>query len=310
MVLAGWHGRGGRRVLQAAGAPGRGAWRGLLVLGCLAPIGLGGCGGPNDNIAPVDWWHHLEGGELARERPPPPGAELPYPKVFTVPAKPTAPSAAFRQTVQGELVTDRDTTERMAAHTPIDLNAVPPPPPKPPAAPAAPSDDTANATLPAADAPPPPKAAAPPAPAAPVLTMAGAPPDEASLPQVPDSPPPPPAFEEVAPPPPPAPLPTVARFVPGTGTAIVLFATGDATLNPSQNDALKDAIGHRGKGVIAIEGHGEAAGDTPGAQQQAVELGLRRAASIAAALGKMHVPADKMILSATAFGRDAVVRDQ
>jgi outer membrane protein OmpA-like peptidoglycan-associated protein len=327
----------------------------------VASIGLAGCGGPNNNIAPVDWWHHLEGGELAAERPPPPGAELPYPKVFSVPAKPTAPSAAFRQTVQGELVTDRDTTERLAAHTPIDLSAVPPPPPKPAAAPASPAADTANATLPAADAPPP--AATPAAPAAPPLTIAGAPPDEAALPQIPEAAPAPPAFEAVTAPTPvpvtvaepaapgdevttapsaagnatPQPSqkdapqdavdhrgkgaiakghgeavgkPTVAPVAPGAGAITVLFATGDATLQVSQKDALQDAVEHRGKGVISIEGHGEAVADTPGAQQQAVELGLKRASAIAAALGKKHVPADKMLLSATAFGRDAVVRDQ
>jgi outer membrane protein OmpA-like peptidoglycan-associated protein len=360
MVLADWHGRGRRRGLQAGGAPGRGAWRGLLVLGCLAPIGLAGCGGPNDNLAPVDWWHHLEGGELAAERPPPPGANLPYPKVFTVPAKPTPPSDAFRETVKGELVTDRDATERLAAHTPIDLNAVPPPPPKQAAAPASSTADTANATLPAADAPPPPAAQA--APAAPTLTIAGTPPDEADLPQIPAAPPGPPAFEDV-PAAPPVPMPAVVQAAPaapdeevttappaaadttlqpsqkddvdhrgkgdtakshgevagkkpaapappGPEVVTVLFATGDATLQPSQKDALQDSVEHRGKGTIAIEGHGEAVSDTPGAQQQAVELGLKRASAIAAALGKKHVPADKMVLSATAFGRDAVVRDQ
>jgi len=306
MVLVSWQGKGRRRVLQVESAPGRGAWRGLLALGCAAPVLLAGCSGPSDNIAPVDWWHHLQGGAIAAGRPPPPGAELPYPKVFSVPAKPTPPSDAFRQTVQGELVTDRDTTERLAARTPIALNAVPPPPPpKPAASPAPAGDETANATLPAADAPPAPAAA----PAAPVLTMAGAPPDETGLPQIPDAPPSPPPFEAVAAAPP-VPLPAVAPAAPGAGALTILFATGDAALQPSQKDALQDAVEHRGKGTIAIEGHGEAAAETPGAQQQGVELGLKRASAIAAALGKMHVPADKIVLSATAFGRDAVVRDQ
>jgi len=294
-------------------------------------VGLAGCGPNNPVSSPVDWWHHLQGGEIAASRPPPPGADLPYPHVFTIPPKPTPPTAAFRQTVQTQLTQDRDITQRLAAHTPIDLNAVPPPPPppKPAAAAAGPgpgsdkgADDTANAILPAADAPPPSPTAptaqtapspAPdggPAPGTPV-TLAGAPPDEAALPDIPAAPPPPATFETVAAQPEPSPQPPAPPSTMPPGAHRVLFATGDAKFNPSQKDVLEDIVVHRGKGVIAIEGHGEAKADTPDAQQAALDLGLKRAAAIAANLmADHHVPPDKILLGATAFGRDATVRDQ
>lgn len=325
MILAGGKRRGDSRAHQGARAPGWRACRVLLAAAVAPLLSLSGCGSSHPVETPVQWWHHLQGGAIAQSRPPPPGADLPYPHVFSIPPKPAAPSAAFRQTVQTELTQDRDNTERLLARTPIDLSVVPPPTPKPVlpkpgASPAPPADDTANATLPAADPKP---AAAPqaapiaapdggPLPGTPV-TIVGTDPDLSGLPTIPDQPPPPPSFESVAaqpaptpPPPPPAP----ATLAPGTTR--ILFATGDATLNPSQTGSLGDVANHRGKtGSIAVEGHGEAASDTPGAQEQAVELGLKRAQAIAAALIRdRRVPPDKILLSATAFGRDATVRDQ
>jgi outer membrane protein OmpA-like peptidoglycan-associated protein len=304
----------------------------VLLAASVAPLAaLSGCGSGHPVETPVQWWHHLQGGAIAQSRPPPPGADLPYPHVFTIPPKPEIPSPAFRQTVETELTQDRDTTERLLARTPIDLSVVPPPPPrqtlaKPPAAgtaPAPPSDDTANATLPAADAKPAPApqvaaraapGAAPdggPLPGTP-LTLVGTAPDLSGLPSIPDSPPPPPTFESVAAQPaptPPPPLPAPAP--PAPNATRILFGTGDATLNVSQKDSLGDVANLRGKGSIAVEGHGEANSDTPGAQEQAVQLGLKRAQAIADALIHDHkVPADKILLSATAFGRDALVRDQ
>jgi len=320
MILAEGKGRGQGNALQAARAPGWRACRVLLAASLAPLLALTGCGTSHPVETPVEWWHHLQGGAIAQSRPPPPGADLPYPRVFSIPPRPAIPSAAFRQTVQTELTQDRDNTERSVARTPIDLSVVPPPPPPKPApptpaapgAPPAPTDDTANATLPAAD----PKPGATPSsgaalPAAPV-TLIGTAPDLSGLPTIPDAPPPMPTVEQIAarPAPPPPPLPTPAPPAPGTNR--ILFATGDATLNPSQKDSLGDVADHRGKtGSIAVEGHGESASDTPGAQLQAVELGLKRAQAIAAALIKdRKVPPDKILLSATAFGRDATVKDQ
>ena len=283
-------------------------WRAPAAL--LVALGLAACAhDPLDT--PVNWWHQLEGGQIAKERPPPPGADQPYPYLGTIPKKPVVPSASFRETVQTRLTEQRDDTERLAARTPIVLTpqTVPPPPPKPSGpAPA----DTANASLPGADAPPPKAAAAPPTAGGPVagtVIIAGTPLGSGDGPPIPDAPPPPPTFEGVpaqpAPtPPPPLPAHTTLKLA----GDVVLFAPGDGTLDPSQTETLKDVAERRAHGQIAIEGHGETKGDSPGAQADALALGLKRAQAIANKLAALNVPKDKIQLSATAFGRDAAVR--
>jgi outer membrane protein OmpA-like peptidoglycan-associated protein len=259
---------------------------------------------------PVGWWHDLVGGEIAKNRPPPPGADLPYPHLGTIPKKPTLPSASFRETVQTRLTEQRDDTERLAARTPIILPAqtVPPPPPKQAGPPPA---ETANASLPGADAPPP-KAAPPPAAGGPTpgtVIIAGTPLGIADGPPIPDAPPPPPTFEGVPAEPAPTPSPPLPAHTPlKLAGDVVLFAPGDATLDPSQTETLKDVAERRAHGQVAIEGHGETKADSPGAQADALALGVKRAQAIADKLAALNVPKDKMQLSATAFGRDAAVR--
>jgi len=298
---------GGRRALPA-------------VLLASAAVFLAGCGNQNPVMTPVGWWHDLQGGEIAATRPPPPGGDLPYPKLGTIPPKPVLPSNSFRDTVRDQLTAQRDDSERQAARHPIDV-VLQTPPPKPPA-PAAPDADTANATLPGANAPPPKPAASqpvstPPAPASDggppagtAVTIAGDMADTTGLPPIPEAPPAPATFEGVTALPAPTPPPPLPVHLPraGQGTP-VLFATGSAVLDSSQNETLKDAVAKRGKGHIEVEGHGDAAGDSPDAQLAAVTLALKRAQAIADALQKMHVPADAIRLSATAFGRGAALRD-
>lgn len=282
-------------------------WRASAAL--LAVLGLAACGhDPLDT--PVNWWHGLVGGQIAANRPPPPGADLPYPHLGTMPKKPEVPSASFRQTVETRLTEQRDDTERLAARTPIVLPALttPPPPPKPAAAPSA---DTANASLPGADAPPPKPGAPATASSAPANTviLAGAPLGSQDGPPIPDAPPPPPTFEGVpAQPAPTPPPPLPAHVTAKLAGDVVLFAPGDATLDPSQTETLKDVAGRVGHGQIEIEGHGETQADSPAAQTAALDLGLKRAQAIAKKLAALHVPQAKMRVSATAFGRDASVR--
>ncbi len=262
----------------------------------------------------MEWWHGLQGGTIAASRPPPPGADLPYPYLGTIPKKPEVPSASFRETVQTRLTEQRDDTERLAAHSPIVF--VPPPAPAPPKPSATPPEDTANASLPGADAPPPKPAPAGEAAlsaAGPALgtkiTLAGEPFGGADLPPIPDTPPSPASFEGVpAQPEPTKPPPLPTHAPPKLAGSTVLFAPGDATLDHSQGETLKDVAGRRGHGQIEIEGHGETQADSPGAQAAALALGLKRAQAIAAGLAALHVPQDSMRLSATAFGRDASLR--
>ncbi len=308
-----------------------------------AGLALGGCSDPVSG--PVDLFHDLQGGEIAAQRPPPPGAGQPYPKLGTVPAKPVLPATAYRNGLAAQLLAERDRTERVAADTPVAPVPPVPPPQAPvaavaPAAPGAGNAPTAapgtappaSATLDTADAPPPavpaPAKPAPaleaqagpaaspgaipvqagPAPGTPV-TLGGASADFAAAPSLPDAPPAPAAFEGL----PAQPLPT-PRVLPA-GTALpkgtqVYFADGSAVLGASQTQALKDFLSHRRKQGIEVVGLGGAASDTPDGQAAAVELALRRARAVAVALEAQRVPGSSIRLSADAFGRGAVLRLQ
>jgi outer membrane protein OmpA-like peptidoglycan-associated protein len=275
--------------------------------------------------APVDLFHDLEGGEIAAQRPPPPGAGLPYPKIGSVPAKPTLPAPAVRNGLQAQLLAERDRTERVAADTPI-LPLIPPPPPEQlspallAAAPPAGGQPAAAATLGAADAPAPKPAPPPavvptppasedggPAPGTP-LTIVGAPIDSAGVPDLPAAPPPPATFEGVAAEPLPTPRALPAEVAPTPTGTQVFFPIGGTTLPASQTQALKDFLSHRKKQPIEIIGLGEASSDSPDGQAAAIAMALRRAESVAGALAAMHVPQSALRVGANAFGRGAVLR--
>jgi len=293
---------------------------------CYALIGcvlLAGCGSDPMNT-PLDLFHDLEGGQIAAERPPPPGVGQPYPHIGTVPAKPVMPDPAFRNALRNELTAERDRREILAADTPIE-KITPPPPPAPPApVPAAPSpaagapaaapdaeETTANAVLPGAEAPPPPaKPATPAPPPAPpkdaALQLVGDPIDTPGLPLVPDAPPAPATFEGV----PAEPAPTVStmpRPLPPPDGTRVFFPTGAATLPPSQMQTLKDVVSHRKAQTIEITGLGDAESDTPEGQEAAIDLALQRARAVADAFSALHVPQASLRIAARPYGRGAVV---
>src|SRR6516165_4389116 len=133
----------------------------------LAPLALlllSGCSSLPSSINPVSWWHGLQGGKIAEERPPPPGADQPYPNLSTVPAKPEQPDRAALANIANALIADRTNAQHVAAAAPIADPSLPgaspglfgrgtAPPPTPAPLPGA---QTASATLPAAEAPPPP----------------------------------------------------------------------------------------------------------------------------------------------------------
>ena len=130
---------------------------------------LAGCSSVPSSINPVSWWHDLQGGKIAEQRPPPPGADQPYPNLATVPPKPAAAgprgagqhrqragrrphqrAAPGRGGADGRPVLAQPRRRRCSARAP----APPPPPPRP--------VPRASASMPAAEAPPAP--ATPPAP--------------------------------------------------------------------------------------------------------------------------------------------------
>ncbi len=155
---------------------------------------VSGCSSFPSSMNPVSWWHDLQGGKIAEERPPPPGADQPYPNLATVPPKPAQPDRAALANIAKALVADRTNAQHAAAAAPIadpslpsaspglfGRGTVPPPPPPPP-----PGTQQAAATMAAAEAPPAP--ATPPPSPAPALAPAT------------PSPPPTSGAEAVAPP--------------------------------------------------------------------------------------------------------------
>ena len=69
----------------------------LRLLAAIA--GLTGCGSVPASINPVAWWHDLQGGVIAEQRPPPPGATDPYPNIASVPERPAPLDPAIRQSI-------------------------------------------------------------------------------------------------------------------------------------------------------------------------------------------------------------------
>jgi len=72
---------------------------------------------------PVQWWHELQGGAIAQQRPPPPNADAPYPNLGSLPAKPAMPDPAARQRIFSGLQIDRANAQYEAATTPIPAPA-------------------------------------------------------------------------------------------------------------------------------------------------------------------------------------------
>lgn len=112
---------------------------------------------------PVSWWHDLEGGKIAEERPPPPGADQPYPNLASVPPKPATPDRAALTNIASALVADRTNAQHVAEAAPIADPSSPSASPElfgkgtvpPPALPPPAGSQQASATVPAVEAPPP-----------------------------------------------------------------------------------------------------------------------------------------------------------
>ncbi|HEY7578966.1 MAG TPA: hypothetical protein VH855_15355 [Acetobacteraceae bacterium] len=200
----------------------------------------------------MSWWHDLEGGKIAEERPPPPGADQPYPNLASVPPKPAAPDRAALANIASALVADRTNAQHVAAAAPIadpsspsaspelfGKGTVPPPAPPPP-----PGSQQASATMPAVEAPPAP--AAPPGQADQPASRSETPPPPAKAPvgdvqSTPIAPPgatAQPAAQAAAPPslpaapPPPPSLPGIAGTPPATATAAAPSPPGAAPAAP------------------------------------------------------------------------------
>nr|WP_321983985.1 hypothetical protein [uncultured Lichenicoccus sp.] len=290
---------------------------------------------------PVNWWHQLQGGEIARQRPPPPGVNDPYPHVGTVPAKaPVVASAALRETVTASLLRQRNLTTRVDANDPLPPPVLPARPARPkPGTPAAASPGSSSATLDAAEATPATAAAGKPATPAASSGSAGTPTDVATasdtdpeiampaldvpaaaadagngtvtLPAIPGGPPASPQLpglqsEEAA-----ARTSGAAQAVlpdyqvaPPTGTQIAFV--GETDVVQSGETGLVHALAvRRGAGTILVHGYGSAASSEPDAQADALSLATLRGRAVADMLRAQGVPARAIRLQADAFGRGA-----
>jgi outer membrane protein OmpA-like peptidoglycan-associated protein len=311
--------------------PGRvAAW----LLAASLPLALAGCDeGPNvSSDTPAAWWHDLEGGRIAQERPPPPGATDPYPNFAALPPRPTITDPSAREQIADVLAADRTVAQRDAALTPI------PQPPKPPtvqpagsAPPAAPAADTGAATakMDAATAPPAPPPAPPPAAATatpPATAASPAPPGApaaataaaTALPAIPTAPPPAADLPGVTVPtmPPPVPVdlgrgpPPVAPDLPVAAPNVVPvnFAAGSAIVPVATEPALRSLATAQRTHRFTVQGRGDAATSTPDVQAAAMQLGLQRAQAIAAVLTASGVPAASLRLEVLAAGRGGYAR--
>ncbi|WP_428377195.1 hypothetical protein [Lichenicoccus sp.] len=308
------------------------------ALALASALTLDGCGGRDTVDTPVNWWHQLQGGEIAKQRPPPPGVNDPYPHVGTVPAKaPVFASAALRETVTASLLRQRNLTTRVDANDPLPPPVLPAHPAKPaagaPPAPAAPG--SSSATLDAAQAAPAataggkaPASAAANAPGAaaaaadtdpeiamPAVDVPAAAADAGSgtvtLPAIPGGPPASPRLpglqvEEAAArasASAPAMLPDY-QVAPPTGTQIAFVGNTDVV--QSGETGLVHAIAvRRGAGTVMVHGYGDAASSEPDAQADALSLATLRGRAVADMLRAQGVPARAIRLQADAFGRGA-----
>jgi outer membrane protein OmpA-like peptidoglycan-associated protein len=290
----------------------------------LAALALAACGRTDPVDTPITWWHHLEGGVIAQQRPPPPGIDDPYPLIGTTPPRPTVTSAAARDALTASLVDQQAASRQLDAHDPIVVTGTPaatvrpagkpaPNAPPPPAMAQLDAAGTPPPATPGAPLPPPvppkplltpeqqeanePVLAMPPVPNAAVIVASG------PLPQMPAAPPSPPEFPGFDIPTTPM-RPVVPDF---TGRTVTLsnlaFQPGSDVLLPDDRTTLRKLALSRKGAAIKVDGHGDAASDTPDQQAASLRLGLARAAAAAAALESLGVPPASITLAASAFGR-------
>ena len=282
---------------------GLGVLRPALLFASL--LALAGCGGSVAS-GPVQWWHQLEGGRIAQDRPAPPNAEAPYPNLASVPARPAATPAEVRTKIAEGLVADRANAAYGASQIPV-MPARPVIVQHPPQL-----VDASSATMAAAE---PPRAAprgkvassplaAPLASAPEMPVMPAAPPTPPSLPGV--------AQTTAASPPPVAP-PVVAapaaEPVPGVPVALT-FAPGAAALPSNAAKALQSLAAQRGSRSIVVTGFGDATGVDAASQEAALALALARARAIAIALAQAGVPEAAIRQDAQALGAGGIARIQ
>lgn len=287
------------------------------LIGALGGLAmLAGCG-HSQAANPVTWWHDLQGGRIAQDRPPPPGVTDPYPNLSQVPAHaPKILSSQARAQETAQLVNQRDEADSLLARDWLPGTAGLKSRPAVPA----PADQNASiASFQAANAAPRAgRAAVKPAPTVePPVTEAavpgagedavGASPATGPMPSVPAAPPSPPNLPGIggagdARPAPVRPLPAPLPGMP------IAFPPGSAMLPVSSVPAIQAAAARRHGRAVLVTGYGDATSGEPLAQAAALPLALQRAEAVAAILRQAGVPASAIHLTGEASGRGARLR--
>ena len=291
-------------------------------------LSLGGCGSIADlggariaDANPVDWWHNLEGGAIAEQRPDPPGAQDPFPNLSIVPARPVPTPQAQRLALTAQLTAERDGARRDGARDPLaalpapaapkanrapDLTSTSPPSTLPASTLPA-STPPPMATLDAASAPPAPAGLREPLPARVPVAAKTRPPARGVLPSgpVPDlpaGPPPTPILSGMP----------AATFAPATRrltpSLMVAFAPNDDALPPGTQLAVQALADRRFGGAVLVFSGGDAPPSAAGQQGPALALALRRAQVLGRAVAAAGVPPAQTRTRAEASGRESGLR--
>ena len=291
-------------------------------------LSLGGCGSIADlsgariaDANPVDWWHGLEGGAIAEQRPEPPGAHDPFPNLSIVPTRPVPTPAAQRLALTAQLTAERDGARRDGARDPLAATPAPAasktnhapdltstsPTSTSPASTLPASTPPPMATLDAASAPPAPAGPREPLPARVPVPTKARPPARGVLPSgpVPDLP-------AAAPPTPALPGMPAATFAPATRrptpSLTVAFAPNDDALPPGTQLAVQALADRRFGGAILVFSGGDAMPSAAGQQGPALALALRRAQVLGRAVAAAGVPPAQTRTRAEASGRESGIR--
>lgn len=300
--------------------------------------GLTGCAHKDAVDTAAGWWHGFEGGVIAKERPPPPGAHAPYPHVGLTPTKnPEMPSPAARVALTERLQAQRNYGQLMAAQDGIlpsvasakpaqaanDINSGLPSAVSPLGSPTAPHDTTPAAPpkqTPGSDTSGSGSSMSVSAPAAsnqpstreigmPAVTEFAPPPIRpGELPQIGTRPPPAPRFPGFD-------IPEDAFLADRPGPAfdtsephgtLIRFAQSSDQLMPGQDGTFSDALKTRTThGAVYVTGFGDAASLTPDDQAASLRLALLRARVLAQTIMLRGVQADSIHISARVYGHGA-----
>ncbi|GAJ30273.1 hypothetical protein Amme_116_004 [Acidomonas methanolica NBRC 104435] len=280
---------------------------GLAAMLAVAP-GLVGCAQGDAVQSVTGWWHQYEGGAIAQQRPPPPGAHQPYPHVGLTPTEaPEMPSASARTALTDQLKAERNFGRRLAAAD-GPLPVAPPKPAAPPGQNAAASGSSMTVAA----------AGGGPAPAQdwtmPAVTKFAPPPMRpGELPQIGPTPPPVPAFPGFD-------IPETAVGTPRSSPAYALadphgvlirFAQSSDQMLAGQEKSIGDALtGWKAGLPVYVTGFGDATSLAPDDQAASLRLALARAKNLAETVMLRHVRAADVHLAAAAnghFGRVSLV---